>query len=277
MDNSALCKKMITLFKGSGSSSYWASDLKMNPEEWLNIRRAAIRLLAKRGHHRAADLLEALGFEIRKGENDFGDEFDVLYKKVDLDEYVKFESYSTTAADREAFKEIAKTITEIGSYIRFIGVELIKNNDPSPVKHPSITSDSAAVERALIDAEKLIHSSGPISAVDRTHTALHGYLKALCRESSLATEEEDLKINDALKRLRERHPSFVHTTGHDDSVFKILRTMGAIGDALNPMRNHGSIAHPNENLLDEAEAMLAINAARTILSYVHTKTKNTKS
>lgn len=37
-------------------------------------------------------------------------------------------------------------------------------------------------------------------------------------------------------------------------------------DALNPVRNEKTLAHPNP-LLDEAEAMLAIHAIRTLLHY----------
>jgi Abortive infection C-terminus len=43
------------------------------------------------------------------------------------------------------------------------------------------------------------------------------------------------------------------------------------------LRNNASVAHPNEALLDEPEAMLAINAARTILHYLDAKlTKHRK-
>ena len=43
---------------------------------------------------------------------------------------------------------------------------------------PQITSE--VVLRALQDAENLIQTSGPTSAVDRVHTVLHGYLIAVC-------------------------------------------------------------------------------------------------
>ncbi len=42
-------------------------------------------------------------------------------------------------------------------------------------------------------------------------------------------------------------------------------------DSLNPIRNHASLAHPNENLLDKDEAMLFINVVRTLLQYLDEK------
>lgn len=44
--------------------------------------------------------------------------------------------------------------------------------------------------------------------------------------------------------------------------------MSSILNELNFIRNNGSMAHPNENLLGEAEAMLVVNAGRTILGYL---------
>lgn len=49
--------------------------------------------------------------------------------------------------------------------------------------------------------------------------------------------------------------------------------MGAVADALGPLRNNASAAHPNDALLDEPEAMLPINAARTILHYVDSRVR----
>ena len=40
---------------------------------------------------------------------------------------------------------------------------------------------------------------------------------------------------------------------------------------MNPVRNYGSLAHPNENPLEEPEAMLAVNAVRSLLHYLNMK------
>src|SRR4029077_13486015 len=47
---------------------------------------------------------------------------------------------------------------------------------PDPVANPSPAFTTDVVERALVDAEQLLSGSGPISAADRVHTALHDYL-----------------------------------------------------------------------------------------------------
>lgn len=48
---------------------------------------------------------------------------------------------------------------------------------------------------------------------------------------------------------------------------------GQVIDTLNPLRNQGSVAHPNADLLAEPEAMLFINSVRCLLHYMNAKTK----
>lgn len=57
---------------------------------------------------------------------------------------------------------------------------------------PQITSE--VVRRALLDAESLIKTSGPTSAVDRVHTAIHGYLVALCQGAGVGYQETDSMV-----------------------------------------------------------------------------------
>jgi hypothetical protein len=126
------------------------------------------------------------------------------------------------------------------------------------------------VLRALSDADALLKASGPISAVDRVHTSLHGHLLTLCEAASIPLPD-DASLTTALKRLRREHPLLQATGPRRDDVTKVLFAMASVVDSLNTIRNQASVAHPNEELLDEAEARLAINAGRTIFSYIDEK------
>ena len=260
---------IITLYHGSGSLGFRVEGPAQSDKEWRDTRRTAIDLLTQRGKQRAAALLESEGFTVEKGANDWGDEFSVLYRAVNLKEYVRYDAMAKSSEDRTAIADIAKTITELGTFIRFVGVELVRGSSPEAVESPRPKFTSAVVETALIDAERLISERSPVSAVDRAHTALHGYLKRVCVEANLAGDQNDLSLTDLIKKIREQHPKFHGKAGHEEQTGKVLKAMGAICDALNPMRNRGSLAHPNQELLDEPSAMLAINSSRTILHYVH--------
>jgi hypothetical protein len=133
---------------------------------------------------------------------------------------------------------------------------------------PKITTDT--VERAIGDAETLIQKSGATSGVDRIHTALHGYLMAACDDAKIAYPK-DADLTQLLKLLRQHHPKLQHAGPRAQDILQVLRSLSAAADALNPVRNRASVAHPNPSLLDQPEAMLVVNAARTILHYLDAK------
>jgi hypothetical protein len=55
---------------------------------------------------------------------------------------------------------------------------------------------------------------------------------------------------------------------HAEHVARACNALGTVIDAVNLLRNRGSMSHANDELLEEPEAMLAINSARTVLHYV---------
>ena len=126
------------------------------------------------------------------------------------------------------------------------------------------------VERALKDAETLIYTSGATSAVDRVHTALHGYFYEQCENAGIAVGDNS-KITDIYKTLRKFHPKMSNIGAWSEDVDRILKSFAAVLDTLNHLRNNASVAHPNEELLSAAEAELVFNASRTILHYLDMK------
>jgi len=313
--------------------------------------------------------------------NHFNDEFCVLYAVVPLDEYERFRQGQSNVVECSAILKIAEVLNELGTYVRFIAVELtleplahpvsrsalgLKKSeiqkvvnkyigvsggylgdftyrghqefyidldlDINPSKYegttrtrfikilsesvpevqteilegvlrrfpvgssdlrtaemaaeikgwisrlrsgphvdqPTLRITSEVVERALQDAQELLRASGATSGVDRLHTALHGYLRRVCEDASLGAAD-DASLTDLFKLLREEHPAFLDLGPRGDDIHRILRALATILDSLNPLRNKASVAHPNTTLLPATEAMLVINAARSILHYIDEK------
>jgi hypothetical protein len=258
---------MIVLYQGSGAGDFSIGPPVEPPEVWQKVKSLTIRLLTKRHCSVAANLLNKFPFEVREGSNFFGDEFCVLYYEAALEDYVEAEGYRT-ATHRRDFQAIANTLTETSvHYIRFIAVGLRADDRSEPVAAPALTNSSALVEQALHDAEVLMLSRGAVSAVDRAHTAFHAFLKAVCHKTSIALKD-DAGITEIFTAIRKSHPAFASAGHHSESVAKMLRSLGNIVDTVNYLRNRGSVAHPNEKLLDEPEAMLVINSIRTLLHYL---------
>jgi DNA-binding FrmR family transcriptional regulator len=129
---------------------------------------------------------------------------------------------------------------------------------------------SDAVSRAIADAATLIRDRSAASGVDRVHTTLHGYLKAIVKQERL-TAGADPSMTDLMKVLRQQHPAFQDSGPRSQDLSTILKAIGAILGSLDPIRNRASGAHPNEVVLHEPEALLAIDAARTVLNYLDRK------
>jgi hypothetical protein len=268
--------KILTFHQnGTGSSYYWVPEKKpiLSEDEWTKTRQVASKLLRQRGHQDAAAILDGYNLAIYAGDNDFHDSFTVLYREVNVADYVVYDEKSRCQAFREACSQIAWTLDELGRQVRFIGVELMDNEDVKPVAAPNPKITSVVVESALTDAAHMVSAKRPVSAVDRAHTALHGYLKQLCSDAQLTMASQAPTIVELLKTLLKNHPKFQAAAPHHEEADKIAKGFASILDAFNPIRNRGSLAHANESLLDEPEAMLVINASRTILHYMHEKLK----
>lgn len=131
-------------------------------------------------------------------------------------------------------------------------------------------ASSAVVAHALKDATALLETRGAVSAFDRVHTALHGYLKEACLRvpvevQPLATTSQILKL------LRQKHPAFSDLGEQHESLNKIMHGISAIIEGLSTQRNRASLAHANDHLLSPEDALLAINAAKTLIQFLDSK------
>lgn len=102
---------------------------------------------------------------------------------------------------------------------------------------------SVVVARAISDAEALLRSSGATSGVDRVHTALHGYLIALCDGEGIP-HRPDETMTACLKALRRKHPRLQDLGPRARDIERVLNSCAAIMDALNPVRNRATSLIP---------------------------------
>ena len=74
-----------------------------------------------------------------------------------------------------------------------------------------------------------------------------------------------------LKKLLQAHPKLRDLGPRGRDIETVLKASGSILDALNPVRNNASVAHPNLQLLGPNEAQLVINVGRSLLAYIDGK------
>lgn len=134
---------------------------------------------------------------------------------------------------------------------------------------------SKIIENSLNDAKVLIENCGAPNAIDRMHTALHQYLKMICKDYEdkvNITLPNSPGITNLYKEVSNKIIT-VQNGNTEKAVDKILK--GTI-NALDEIRNRNSLAHPNE-LLEEAEARLVIDSIVMILKYLNYKLDKVES
>lgn len=138
------------------------------------------------------------------------------------------------------------------------------------VTNPAPVHTSEFVKRTLAEVEDAIKTKRETSGVDRVHSALHGYLRLVCDRTGITYLQED-RIVELFKMLLAEHAALQDLGPRPQDTATIAKSFCAAMTVMDPLRNKASYAHPTLALLDVPEAMLAINAARTILHYVDAK------
>jgi hypothetical protein len=153
--------------------------------------------------------------------------------------------------------------THADFYAEYCDLEVPWPDDPGTTGQTFIQILSALTPRDQAKVlREIIQSSGPTSAVDRVYWVLHGYLQAVCDGAYAASRRREVQAE---------HPKLSDLGPRSQDIGKVLYASASILDALLPVRNHASVAHPNQELLGEAESMLVINVGRSLLHYLDAK------
>ena len=262
---------MLRLFAGSGSQEIQLLQPSALPAVWSRTRDKVARLLRQRGQTRAADLFLSLPFELWDGTNGFNDEFVLLYAELPMQKYVEIADLEDDPNQRALFRQIEAALGETDTHVRFIAAALGEGVEPTFVAAPVPSISSDVLEQALVDVERSLAEGRPATGIDRIHTAFHTYLRNLAREAALGLQ--DAGMPELFKALRQSHPALQPTGPRAADLTRILNAMATVIDALNPLRNKASLAHPAEELLPDTEAMLVINAVRTLLHYLEKRVR----
>ena len=266
---------MLRLFAGSGSQEIQLLQPSGPPAVWSRTRDKVARLLRRRGQAQAADLFLSLPFELWDGTNGFNDEFVLLYAELPMQKYVEIAGLEDDADQRVLFRQMNAALGDTDTHVRFIAAALGEDVEPMSVEAPAPSISSDVLEQALMDVERSLSEGRPATGIDRIHTAFHTYLRNLAREADLGLQ--DAGMPELFKTLRQCHPALQPMGPRTADLTRILNAMATVIDALNPLRNKASLAHPAEELLPDAEAMLVINAVRTILHYIEKRVRDVGS
>lgn len=167
--------------------------------------------------------------------------------------------------------QIEKPASRTQELYRYFDTVASKLEHSSVIIHnPSIIEKYQVLNQALSDAELLMKQSTPSSAVDRIYTYFQGYLEAICFDQNIRIDQNE-NITKLFKIIKSNHPAFKMSTPRSVEINKVLNSLSAIIDALPAIRNKATLSHPNPELLDNPEAILVIDAIKSIGNYLENK------
>ena len=140
-------------------------------------------------------------------------------------------------------------------------------DNSADVSFQQIVMRSETIQKAVGDAEVFIRDGRYDSAVDRVHTAFHGYLRTLLAEHNVAYGEAD-GLPALFTKLHGYYGVSIQPQDVADRVRTILRSAGGMINAVNELRNNNTIAHPNGELIQAREARLVIRLVNAVVDYI---------
>jgi hypothetical protein len=152
-------------------------------EEFAVLKRKAADLMAYRGcEPEEMTHLESTPYRMWLNRYVSGEMIHYLGATVDMKAYTDMERELDSAASlqKNTFPDICGAFETLGYRISYMVVFLEENTKIQLVATPKLPITSEIVESALRDAETLIQSNGAPNALDRVHTAFHGYLREIC-------------------------------------------------------------------------------------------------
>ena len=165
-----------------------------------------------------------------------------------------------------------KTYAERRLFIDGIFDNLLKQlnktyGNESDINFHNISSRSITISKAIDDADLFIREGKMDSAVDRIHTALHGYLIELLAKFKDEFDKEE-SLPTLFKNLYTRYKSVILPESIGNRIQTVLRSGSGIINTINELRNNNTIVHPNEQLIQKREAQLVLRLTNALVDYI---------
>ena len=144
---------------------------------------------------------------------------------------------------------------------------LRESDDSDEVNFSRIATRSGTVHKAIEDAYIFIREGKYDSAVDRVHTAFHGYLRQMLTEHGASFGPDD-SLPALYSKLHTFYEGNMQPVDVGERVKTILRSAGGMINAVNELRNNNTVAHPNGQLIQEREAQLVIRLINAVVDYI---------
>lgn len=204
-------------------------------------------------------------------------EYTSTYTRIQWDTYIAILHIQTKLDNFQILEKYKKIFITIGnkilgrndSYIiTDIELDLLIEN------YQEIEFDeldkSITLSKTIEDAEEFIKKGKYVSAIDRVHTTLHGYLRWRLDSMNI-----DYIESESLMQLYSKLHINLNITPESNDINEIIKTTirsaSGVINSINTARNKHSLSHPNTDIIGNNEAKLLIGLSKYIFEYIENK------
>lgn len=192
---------------------------------------------------------------------------------VDIAQKVSFDYpvHSNTLDEWWAEVRCMSSYAERREYISKMFYPLIQmlseSDEDTVIDFRGIVSHSEAIRKVIEDVNIFIREAKYESAVDRVHTGFHGYLQSLLDIHGIIYDDNE-SLPSLYTKLHSYYEESIKPPEVSSRIKAILRSAGGMINAVNELRNHNTIAHPNGQLIQEREAKLVVRLVNAVVDYI---------
>lgn len=144
---------------------------------------------------------------------------------------------------------------------------LRESEEGEVVDFSRIATKTETIHKAINDVEVFIRDGEFASAVDRVHTAFHGYMRSLLDDHQIPYTEAET-LSQLYSKLHAFYGNTIHPTEVAELVRTVLRSSSGIISSINDLCNRHTVAHPNEKLIERREALLVMKLTNAMIEYI---------
>lgn len=184
--------------------------------------------------------------------------FDYPIESNSLSEWWQYIKAIGSYSDRRA--HISQLLQPVLNHLK-------QSEDHTTVDFSQIAAQSDTILHAISDAEIFIREEKYESAVDRIHTAFHGYLRQILEKHHVDYLADD-SISALYSKLHNMYGTCIQPPDVSTRIRDIVRSGSGMVTRINELRNNNTIAHANTQLIQKREAELVIRMLSAIINYI---------
>jgi len=179
-----------------------------------------------------------------------------------------FDDVQYLESKRAMLTHVAKSIYNSSDNHVLVDTHIFPSLEENTPVDFTVLNNVDSVVKAISDAEESMISGQYENAIDRVHTAIHGYFRNILEQNGIHFQQDE-KINKLYNQIQSLIENEIEPAEVASLVKTTVRSASGIISTLNNARNRHSLSHPSASIIGKNEAKLVISMANALVEYIN--------